>query len=90
MLHLIHKAAHVVGHGIHPERVESAVEHVCLYANLVKRFTECPYSVVGILACQQVHLLEGSAVGFNAGETTHVDYGRGHTLKLVLTRLELA
>ena len=90
VLHLIHKAAHVVGHGVHPERVESAVEHVGLYAHLVERLAKRPYCVVRILACQQVHLLEGSAVGLNAGETPHVDDGRSHTLKLVLTRLELA
>ena len=35
-LHLIHQLAHVGGHGVHPQSVEGAVEHVALDAALMQ------------------------------------------------------
>ena len=89
MFHLIHKCAHVIGHGIHAEGVQSAVEHVGLDAHLVERLTECTDSFVGVLAGQEVHLLKGATIGFHTGETAHVDDNGGDAGQLVFAWLEL-
>jgi hypothetical protein len=46
---------------------------VGLDANLVERLAESAYGVVGILAGKQIHLLEGTTIGFHAREASHVD-----------------
>ena len=89
MLHLILQLAHVVGYGIHAESIQTAVEHVSLDAYLVKRLTECAHGMVGVLASQQVYLLEGTAIGFHTVEHVHVDDCRSYALQLVLAWLEL-
>ena len=90
VLHLIHQLAHVVGHGVHTQGVQTAVEHVGLDAHLVEGLTEGANGLVGVLAGHEVHLLEGSAIGLHTAEAAHVDDDRGNALQLVLTRLELA
>jgi hypothetical protein len=60
-----------------------------LDTHLVKGLTEGPYRQVGVFACHQVHLLEGTTVGFHSGKATHIDNHWGNTLQLVLTGLEL-
>ena len=89
VLHLVHKGADVIGHGVHSQGIETAVEHVGLDANLVERLAECPHGIVGVLAGKQVHLLEGSTVGLYAGKTSHVYYYGSDALQLVLAWLEL-
>ena len=90
VLHLIHHATHVVGHGIHAKGIQTTVEHMGLDAHLIERFTECTNGFVGILAGKQVHLLKGTAIGFYSGETPHFNDGRGDALQLILAGLELA
>ena len=89
MLHFIHECAHVIGHGIHSQRVQATVEHVGLDTYLVEGLTEGPDCQVGVLTCHEVHLLEGTAIGFHAGEAAHVDDCGRNALQLVLARLEL-
>ena len=90
MLHLIHQLANIVGHGVHTQRVEAAVEHMGLDAHLVERLAEGAHRLVGILAGKQVHLLEGTAVGLNAGKASHLDYHWGYAFELSLQRLKLS
>ena len=90
MLHLVHEAAHVVGHRIHAQRIEAAVKHVGLYAHLIERLTESTNSVVRIFTGKQINLFKGSSVRFNTREATHVDDCRSNTFELVFARLELA
>ena len=90
LLHLVHKLANVVGHGIHAESVEAAVEHVSLDTYFVEGFTEGTNCLVGVLTSQEVHLLESTAIGFNAVEATHLDDDRRNACQLILARLELA
>ena len=89
MLHLVLQLAHVVGHGVHTERIESAVEHVCLYSHLVERLAESSHRMVRVLASQEVHLFEGTAVSLHTVEDSHVDYGWRDSFQLVLAWLEL-
>ena len=89
MLNLILQLANIVGHGVHSQRVESAVEHVCLYAYFVERFTEGTNGVVRVLASEEVHLFEGSTVGFHTVENTHVDDSWCYAFQLVFAWLKL-
>ena len=89
MLYLVLQLTHIIGHRIHTQRIQTAIEHVCLDAHLVERFTECPNGSVWILTCQQVYLLEGTTIGLHTVEHAHVDNGWCDTLQLVFTRLEL-
>ena len=66
VFYLVHEASHVVGHGIHAQSVEAAVEHVCLYSRFVERLAESPNGGVGVLACEQVYLFKSSSVSLNA------------------------
>src|SRR3712207_28638 len=70
VLNLVHQLTDIIRHRIHAERVQTAVEHVCLYAGLVERFAESTYGFVGILTGQKVYLLKGSTVGLNACKAT--------------------
>ena len=90
VLHLILQFAHIVGHGVHAQCVEAAVEHVGLDAYLVEGLAESADGGVGVLAGEEVHLLEGATVSFYAVEDTHVDDGWCDALQLVLAGLELA
>ena len=90
MLHLIHQFAHVIGHGVHAQGIETAVEHVGLYTYLVEGFAEGAHSIVGVFACHQVHLLKGTTIGFHTCKAPHVDDDRGNALQLILAGLELA
>ena len=90
VLHLIPQLAHVVGHGVHTQGVQAAVEHVGLDAHFVERLAEGTDGQVRVLASHEVHLLEGTAVGLDAAEAAHVDNHRRYALQLVLARLELA
>ena len=90
VFHLVHQRPDVVGHGIHAQRIQAAVEHVGLDAHLVERLAEGSHGVVRILASQQVHLLEGSAIGFHTGKAAHLDNHRSNALQLVFPWLELA
>ena len=76
MLHLVLQGTHIIGYGIHAKGVQTAVEHVCLYANLIERLAEGTHGIIGILASQQVHLLKGTAVGLYTGKASHLDYHR--------------
>ena len=88
-LDLVHQSAYIVGHGIHAQRVETAVKHVGLDAHLIERLAECAHGVVRILAGQKVHLLKGTTVGLHATEATHLNDYRSDALQLVLAWLEL-
>ena len=90
VLHLIHEASHVGRHGEHAQGVQSTVEHVGLDAHFVEGLGEGADGLVGILAIQQVHLLEGTAIGLDAGKASHLDDDGSDALQLVLARLELA
>ena len=78
-LHLEHQLAHVGGHGVHAEGVERTLQHLALYAGLPQRLGPGADGLVGVLAIQKVHLFEGTAVGFHAGETAAVHDGGRHT-----------
>ena len=90
LLYLIHKAAYVGRDGKHAQAVECAVEHVGLYAGLIKGLGKGAHRRVGVLAIEQVHLFEGSAVGLHTGKATHLYDDGGYAGKLVGTRLVLA
>ena len=90
MLHLVHQAAHVGGHGIHAEGVQSAVEHVRLNAHFMERLGEGTHGLVGILAIEQVDLLEGATIGLHTGKASHLDDEGGNAHQLVYPRLILA
>ena len=90
VLHLVHQAAHVGRHGEHTQGVEAAVEHVRLDAHFVEGLGEGADGFVGVLAVEQVDLLEGAAVGLDAGEASHLDDYGSNALQLVLTGLEFA
>jgi hypothetical protein len=88
MLHLVHQAAHICWHGEHAQRVQTAVQHVRLDTHLVEGFGESTNGLVGIFAVEQVDLLKGTAVGFHAAETSHLDnYGRD-AFQLILAGLK--
>ena len=61
-----------------------------LDTDLVERLTECAYSRVGIFACQQVNLLEGTAIRLHSGKTAHINDYWGNALQLVLAGLEFS
>ena len=83
LLDLEHELADVVRDGVHAQGVEAALEHVRLDAGLVEGGRPGPDRLVRVLAEQEVHLLEGAAVGLHAVEAAHVDDGRGHFHELV-------
>ena len=89
LLDLIHQFTNVVGNGIHTQGVQTAIQHVGLDADLVEGLTESTHGEVGVLTGHEVHLLEGTTVGFHTGKASHVDNHWGNTLQLVLTRLKL-
>ena len=90
VLHLVLQATHVGRAGEHAQRVQSAVEHVGLYAHFVKGFGESAYGLVRILAVEKVDLLKGAAVGLYARETAHPDDDGRDAFQLILTGLEFS
>ena len=58
-----------------------------LDAGLVESFRPGTDRLVGVLAVHQVYLLEGTAIGLDAVETTHVDNHGSDALQLVHTGL---
>ena len=90
LLDLEHQFAHVRGDRIHPEGVEAALQHVGLDACLVERGRPLADGDVGVLAVEEVHLLEGAAVGLHAVEASHIDDGRCDPDQLVHARLVFA
>ena len=87
MLHLVHQPAHIGGNGIHTQRIQSAVEHVGLYARIVERLGKGADCLVRVLTIEKVHLLESSAVGLDTCKAAHFDYQRCDTYQLVYSRL---
>jgi len=58
-----------------------------LDTRFVQGFGEGTYSLVGVLPIEEVHLLEGTTIGFYTSEAAHLyEYG-SDTLKLILTGL---
>ena len=89
-LHFVEQLAQVLGARAHAKAVEGAVQHVGLYACLVERLGPFAHTLVGVLAIEQVHLLEASAVGLHTVEASHADDGGRHLQQLVHTGLVLA
>ena len=89
VLHMILQLAHVIGHRIHTQGIQTTVQHVGLDAYFVEGLAECTYSGIGVLTGQQIDLLESTTVGLYACETAHVDNRRGYALQLVFTGLKL-
>ena len=88
-LYLVHECAHIVGHGVHAQGVQSAVEHVGLDTCLVEGLAEGAYCLVGVFACEEVYLLEGTAVGLHTAEAAHFDDYWRYLGQLVFAWLEL-
>src|SRR5690554_2925366 len=89
-LYLKHEPADVRRHGRHTNAVEGALQHVRLYARILKRLRPGPYRIVRILPKQQINLLKTSAIGLYPGKTTHVHNVRSHLLQLIKTGYVLA
>ena len=56
---------------------------MCLYADLIERsgpFTNC---FIRILTEKKIDLFEGTSVGLDTIEASHIYYGRSHFLELV-------
>ena len=85
-LHFIHEPPHIPGYGIHTEGVEASLQHVCLNTDFVERGGPCSYGFVGVLAEEEVYLLESSSVGLYSVEASHIDDDRGDLDKLVNPR----
>lgn len=90
VLHLILQAADVGRDGEHAQRVQAAVEHVGLDADLVERFGKRADGLVRILTVEKVYLLKGAAVRLNTREAAHLDDDRRNTFQLVLAGLEFS
>ena len=89
LLDLIHQATHVSRHGEHTQTIQTTVEHVRLDTCLVEGLGKGAHGLIGVLAVEEVDLLEGTAVGLDAGEAAHLDEDRSDTLELILTWLIL-
>ena len=90
LLHLVHELPHIVGHRIHAQGIQAAVQHVRLDAYLIEGFAEGTDGLVGVLACQQVHLLECTAISLHTVKASHLDDYGGYAGQLIFARLELA
>ena len=90
MLHFVHQAAHIGGHGEHTQGVETAVEHVGLDTCLVEGLGKGAHGLVGVLAIEQIDLLEGTTIGFYSAEAAHFDNHGSDTFELVFAGLEFA
>ena len=89
LLDLVHQATYVGRHGEHTQTVESTVEHVGLDTRFVQGLGEGTYSLVGVLPIEEVHLLEGTAIGLHTSEAAHLDEYGSDTLELIPTGLIL-
>ena len=90
VLHLIHQSADIVGHGIHTQCVQTAVEHVCLYAGIVQYLCIGTDRFVWILSCEQIYLFECTAICLYAGKTAHFYKYWSNVYQLVFAWLELS
>lgn len=90
MLHLILQLTYIIGHRIHTQGIESAVQHVRLDAYLIERLAESAHGRIRILSCQQVHLFKGTAICLHTIKASHIDNGWGNTFQLILAGLELS
>ena len=81
LLDLCHQCSHVIWHREHSQCVQTSFKHVGLDTGLVERSGPFPDSLVRILSEKEVHLLEGTTVGFNSVEASHVDDNRCNLLK---------
>ncbi len=90
VLYAVHHCANVIGHGVHTQRVEAAVEHMRFDSHLIEGLAEGTDSLVRVLTGQQADLLECAAIGLHTGEATHVDDNGSYALQLILTRLEFS
>ena len=86
----VHQAAHIGGHGEHTQGVETTVEHVGLDTCLVEGLGKGAHGLVGVLAIEQIDLLEGTTIGFYSAEAAHFDNHGRDTFELVFAGLEFA
>ena len=52
VLHFVHQLTNIRRHGIHAQRIQSAVQHVGLDTCLIKRLTERTNRLIRVLAVQ--------------------------------------
>ena len=90
LLDLEHQFPHVGGDGVHTEGVQAPFKHMCLDTGLVEGGGPYAHRLVGVLSIEQVHLLEGAAIGLYPVEASHVDYCGGNADKLVCAWLVFA
>ena len=90
VLHFVHQAAHIGGHGEHTQGVETAVEHVGLDTCLVEGLGKGAHGLVGVFAVEQIDLLEGTTIGFYSAEAAHFDNHGSDTFELVFAGLKFA
>ena len=84
--HFIHQLSDISRDRIHPQRIETSFQHMCLDSGLVER--GCPFAdgLVRVLTEKEIHLLESTAVCLHPVETSHVDDRRSDFLKLAHCR----
>ena len=80
---LEHKFADIGRYRVHPEGVKPPFKHMGLDAGLMERGRPHSNGTVGILAVEEIDLLECAAVGLDSVEASHVYNGGGHADKLV-------
>ena len=90
LLDLEHQLAHVGGHRVHTQGVESALQHMGLNPGFMERGRPHADGLVGILAVEEIDLLESAAVGLHPVETPHIDDGGSDPHKLVSAGLVFA
>ncbi len=90
MFDFVHQLADIGWYRIHPQGIQSAIQHVCFDTCLVERFCKSAYCLIRIFSIQQIHLLEGTTVCLDARKATHVNDGRCYTYQLIFARLEFS
>ena len=86
LLHLEHKFPYIQRHGVHPERIQAALQHMGLNPSLVERRSPCTHSLVWVLSKEEVHLLKRAAVCFHTVKAAHINDCRSHLHQLIHTR----
>ena len=87
LLDLIEKLAQVLRTGTHAKAVQCTVQHVCLYAGLMKRLCPLAYTLVRVFTIEQIDLLKTTTICLHTVKATHSDNGRSHFYQLVHTWL---
>ena len=82
LLYLIHKLTHISRHRIHAESIETTLKHMGLDTGLMERRRPLAYSLVWILAKEQIDLFERTSVGLDAIKASHFYYCRSYLLQL--------